>query len=503
MATKPRALIIDDDRTVLHLVQKSLEKLEIDVLSASSADEGLKLIADQRPDVVLLDILMPRMSGLEVFRKVHDLDRRLPVIFITAEAGSETAIEAMQMGAYDYVAKPLDLNRLNALVAKALETRRLMSVPVAVPVREQEKSSSATGDLFIGRSSGMLEVFKAIGRVSKQNVTVLIRGESGTGKELVARALYQFSDRANRPFMAVNCAALPDTLLESELFGHEKGAFTSADRRRIGKFEQCNGGTLFLDEVGDMSPLVQGKVLRLLQEQRFERVGGNETIETDVRIMAATNQPLENMVEQGDFRSDLFYRLNVVTITLPPLRERAGDIPLLLQYFLTRVRKELNKPEMEGISPEALEILQRHSWPGNIRELQSVVRQCVLRATGPVIVPDFLPQTVLEESEVPTAEPRLSIAPLVEVEFASGHREGTPPLNLKDFIEARLAAGTTNLYAEAVEMMERFLFTRVLQATGGNQTRTAETLGITRGKVRDRIASFNISLGKNVTIDGD
>ncbi|SFJ20253.1 sigma-54-dependent transcriptional regulator [Planctomicrobium piriforme] len=503
-----RALVIDDDRSVLHMVQRSLEKLQIEVLSASSADEGLKLVEERRPDVVLLDILMPRMSGLEVFSRIHHIDRRLPVIFITAEAGSESAIEAMQLGAYDYLAKPLDLAKLNNLVAKALETRRLMSVPVAVAVREEEKPSSATGDLFVGRSPVMLEVFKSIGRVSKQNVTVLIRGESGTGKELVARALYQFSDRSTRPFMAVNCAALPDTLLESELFGHEKGSFTGAERRRIGKFEQCNGGTLFLDEVGDMSPLTQGKVLRLMQEQRFERVGGNDTISTDVRMIAATNRHLEEMVEGGTFRGDLFYRLNVVTIQLPPLRERSEDVPLLLQYFLTRVRKELNKPEIEGISLEAMEALQAYPWPGNIRELQSVVRQCVLKATGPVIVPDFLPRTVFDSTAHDLAVAQRNMpAPIEHPPVVTVNKElpkdDSPSLNIQDYVEARLAGGTTNLYAEAVEVMERYLFTRVLQATGGNQTKTSEILGITRGKVRDRIAAFNITLGKKVTIDGE
>ncbi len=506
---KVRVLVIDDDRSVLHLVQKSLERLEIDVYSAASADEGLKLVAELRPDVVLLDILMPRMSGLEVFQQIHTIDRRLPVIFITSDAGSETAIEAMQLGAYDYLAKPLDLAKLNDLVARALETRRMMSVPVAVAVREEEKPSGTNGDLFIGRSPVMLEVFKSIGRVAKQNVTVLIRGESGSGKELVARALYQFSNRSNRPFMAVNCAALPDTLLESELFGHEKGSFTGADRRRIGKFEQCNGGTLFLDEVGDMSPLVQGKVLRVLQEQRFERVGGNDTIETDVRLIAATNRPLEKMVEAGTFRGDLFYRLNVVTINLPPLQDRLEDIPLLLQYFLTRVRKELNKPEIEGISQEAIEILQNYNWPGNIRELQSVVRQCVLKSTGPVIVPDFLPRSVSRFSPE-THGHTANFQPTSEDSFETATsrpstREGGtgPALNLQDYIESRLNEGTINLYAEAVEAMERYLFTRVLQATGGNQTKTSEILGITRGKVRDRIAAFNISLGKKITIDGE
>ena len=504
-----RVLVIDDDRAILHMIRHGLQQLNIEVVTAMSADEGLGLISDQI-DVVLLDIMLPRMSGLEVFQRIHAIDRRLPVIFITAGAGSETAIEAMQLGAYDYVAKPIDLPQLMALVQKALETRRLMRVPVAVAVNKDEEN---TGDLFIGRSPPMLEVFKAIGQVSKQNITVLIRGESGTGKELVARALYQFSDRASRPFMAVNCAALTDTLLESELFGHEKGSFTGADRRRIGKFEQCTGGTLFLDEVGDMSPLVQGKVLRLLQEQRFERVGGNETIETDVRLIAATNRPLEQMVDRGEFRSDLFYRLNVVTVSLPPLRQRAGDIPLLLEHFLTQVRKEFNKPELEGISPEALDLLLNYSWPGNIRELQSVVRQFVLKSSGPVIVPDFLPpairfgKTTSVQESMPTVES--SAATSVEAstparnDTVEGHGTDQQHSDLAGFIKGRLDCQSTNLYAEALEMMERYLFIRVLQATNGNQSKAAEILGITRGKVRDRIAAFKIMLDKTISIEDD
>ncbi len=505
----PTVLVIDDDAAVLHMIQRSLKHLDVEVITALSADEGLAALS-KGVDVVLLDIMLPRISGMEVFQRIREHDHRLPVIFITADAGSESAIEAMQRGAFDYVAKPLDLPKLNELVSKALDTRRLMNVPVAVPVRDDDESDPSS-DLFVGRSPQMLEVFKAIGQVSKQNITVLIRGESGTGKELVARALYQFSDRASRPFMAVNCAALPDTLLESELFGHEKGAFTSADRRRIGKFEQCSGGTLFLDEVGDMSPLTQGKVLRLLQEQRFERVGGNETIETDVRLIAATNQPLEQMVESGDFRSDLFYRLNVVTITLPPLRARAGDIPLLLQYFLSKSRKELNKPELEGISPEALELLLQYPWPGNIRELQSAVRQFVIKATTPVIVPDFLPPTILgaERRSSDSGVTELGAASAATAANAAGRMDvaaGDPAgashrADLRSFIDSRLAAQSKNLYAETLEMMERYLFTRVLQEMGGNQSKTAETLGITRGKVRDRIASFHISLDKTVSIE--
>ena len=480
-----KVLVVDDDRTVLHMVQKSLQDEGVTVLTARSAEEALSIVASQGPDVVLMDILLPGMTGLEVFQQLQALDRRLPVIFITSEAGSETTIEAMQLGAYDYVAKPLDLPQLKALVAKALETRRLMNVPVAIPISE---APFAVGDIFVGRGQQMLEVFKSIGRVSRQNVTVLIRGESGTGKELVARALYQHSARREQPFMAVNCAALSDTLLESELFGHEKGSFTGAERRRVGKFEQCSGGTLFLDEVGDMSPLVQSKVLRLLQEQRFERVGGNETIQTDVRLIAATNRDLESMVEQGVFRSDLLYRLNGVTINLPPLRKREDDVPLLLQHYLSRAARDLDKPEIEGISPEALEVLSRYSWPGNVRELQSVMRQTVLQTTGTVIVPEFLPPEV--RGAVPTST-------------MAAASDGLPVSDLRAYVESQLQTDTIDLYAKTVEMMERFLFTRVLQATDGNQSRAAEILGITRGKVRDRIAAFNIQLDKNVSIDGD
>jgi two-component system nitrogen regulation response regulator GlnG len=479
----PRVLVVDDDRTVLHLVQRSLEKLDLNVLTDTTADGALQTIAREKPDLVLLDVVLPRTTGLEIFHQIQQIDPRLPVIFMTAGAGSDTAIEAMRLGAFDYIAKPLDLPGLNQLVAKALETRRLMSVPVAVATGDDDATD---GEVFVGRSPQMLDVFKAIGRVAQQNVTVLVRGESGTGKELVARALYQHSDRAERPFMAVNCAALPDTLLESELFGHEKGSFTGADRRRIGKFEQCNGGTLFLDEVGDMSPLVQGKVLRVLQEQRFERVGGNETIQTSVRLIAATNRDLEQMVEKGKFRADLFYRLNGVTIALPPLRDRRDDVPLLLKHFLTRASRELNKPRIEGVSPEALAVLTAYDWPGNIRELQSVVRQSVLKATGPVIVPDFLPPEVHGDNRRPVA---------------TSANEAGAPAELRQFVERRLRDGSTDLYAETLEHMERCLIPLVLGATGGNQTKAAKILGVTRGKLRDRIAQFGITLEKTISVE--
>lgn len=479
----PTVLVIDDDRSVALLVRKVLDPFKIDVVPAFTAEEGLDRIKDASPDAVLLDIVLPHMSGLEVFEQIQQLDRRLPVIFVTAGADSETAIEAMQLGAYDYVTKPFDLARLADLVARALETRRLMNVPVAVSIPDV---TTNLADICVGSSPEMLEVFKSIGRVAQQNVAVLIRGESGTGKELAARALYQHSDRRHQPFMAVNCAALPDTLLESALFGHEKGAFTGAERRRIGKFEQCSGGTLFLDEVGDMSPLVQGKVLRLLQEQKFERVGGNETITTDVRVITATNRDLDRMVEEGSFRSDLLYRLNGVTITLPALRHRKEDILPLLQHFLAQAKLDLHKSDLEGISPEALTILENYRWPGNVRELQSVIRQAMLNTSGTVITPESLPAELLAHPKPPET---VSIA------------EGLPYSDLHSFIDHRLSRGTTDLYAEALEMMERYVFTRVLRETHGVQTKAAEILGITRGKIRDRITTFKIQLEKSVSIE--
>jgi len=491
----PRVLLVDDDRSVHLMVTHSLEKLASvpETKVCGDTESALSLIRSFHPDCVLLDVMLPGgRSGLEILRDIQQIDSRLPVIMMTGGGDSSTAIEAMQLGAYDYVNKPLDLPALNRLVERAIDTRRMASVPVAI-----ETSAIGVGrtDIFVGRSPQMVEVFKTIGRVSKQNIPVMIRGESGTGKELVARSLYQHSERVGQPFLAVNCAALPDTLLESELFGHEKGSFTGADRKRIGKFEQCNGGTIFLDEVGDMSPVVQGKVLRLLQDQTFERVGGNQTIQTDVRIISATNRPLEEMVAAGQFREDLLYRLNGVNIELPPLREREGDITLLVEHYLNRLTHELHRSNLEGISPEALRLLEQHDWPGNVRELQAVVRRALLNTTGPVVVPDFLPPEVTRHTRTLAGNSGSSDA-------QSGNGAGDRlQHDLQPFVQRRLTDESVNLYAEAVDFMERYVLTRVLQETGGNQTRAAEILGITRGKVRDRVHQFGINLDRNVEID--
>ncbi|MBO0701185.1 MAG: sigma-54-dependent Fis family transcriptional regulator, partial [Zavarzinella sp.] len=321
------------------------------------------------------------------------------------------------------------------------------------------------------------EVYKAIGRVAATDATVLILGESGTGKELVARAIYQHSKRAAKPFLAVNCAAIPETLLESELFGHERGAFTGADRQRVGKFEQCNGGTVFLDEVGDMAPLTQAKILRLLQEQSFERVGGSETVRTDVRVIAATNADLDKLVADGRFRQDLFFRLNVFPIRLPPLRDRGDDLPLLIDHFVRRFGAELKRP-VQAVSPEAVERLRRYPWPGNVRELQSVLKQAILHMKGAALAPEDLPAGVEVTAAAKTAT--------------------TGAFDWDALVRDRIAAGSHSLYAEALTLMEREVLVRVLRHTGGNQVQSALILGITRGSLRNKIRQLNISIERSV-----
>jgi DNA-binding NtrC family response regulator len=512
-------LVIDDDRSVRHIVSSGLEGHHgFHVVSAADGDAGLRLLESEQPGVALLDVFLPEHNGLELFRKIRAIDSKIPVIFITGDTSSETAIEAMRAGAFDYVSKPLNIEQLRNLTLSAAKARKMMDEPVALPVGEGDSG----GERFVGKTTSMIDVYKSIGRVAAQNVTVLIRGESGCGKELVARALVNHSDRRDKTFMAVNCAAIPDQLLESELFGHEKGAFTGAERRRIGRFEQCDGGTVFLDEVGDMSPVIQGKVLRLLQGQPFERVGGNELINADVRIIAATNRPLEQMVENDQFREDLLYRLNGFTIFLPPLRERREDIPALLEYFLRRAKSEMSRPELDGIAPDALELLIDYDWPGNVRQLQSVVRQSLLNTTGTVISADNLPDFVREQTPASSKLQRQAfgaIKPQVtdlasktaldeddspldsdDDQESSTIHLGSEDFSIMQYIEQRLSAGSNNLYAEALEQMERRLFARVLEATGGNQSKTAEILGITRGKVRDRIAAFDIQLDRTVSV---
>ncbi len=477
----PSLLIIDDDALVLQIFRRVFQNTDMTIVTAQSGAEGIELVKRHRPDTVILDIVLPDISGLAMFEQLHRLDPKMPVIFITAGGASDTAIEAMKLGAFDYLLKPLDFPKVRDLVSRAIEIRRLMHVPVSMASDSHE---NGVGDALIGRCPAMQEVYKAIGRVAPQNVTVLIHGESGTGKELVARAIYQHSPRAAGRFLAVNCAAIPEALLESELFGHEKGSFTGADAKRIGKFEQCSGGTLFLDEVGDMTPLVQSKVLRVLQEQRFERVGGNETISTDVRIIAATNRDLEAMTNKGEFRPDLYYRLNGFSIKLPPLRERTEDIVVLLEHFLHRFSRELGK-EVVDVSPEALEMLMHYRWPGNVREFQSVLKQAILQAIGPVLVPEFLPAVVRDGAMNGNGEP---------------HSQPGEVAALENFIDSRIQAHSTDLYAEMLAYVERIVLTRVLRHTGANQSTAAKLLGITRGSLRNKIRTLGIRIDQVVNV---
>jgi len=485
----PKILVIDDDRAVRHLIDNAFKDTDVEVASAATAAQGLELQRETQPNVVLLDILLPKTSGLELFEKLREADAKLPIIFITSLASSETAIKSMTLGAFDYLIKPLDLAQIRKLVGQALEIRRLMNIRVEMPganLQNASVPSAERADTLVGNSPPMQEVYKAIGRVAPQDVTVLIRGESGTGKELVARAVYQHSTRHHSQFLAVNCAAIPDALLESELFGHEKGAFTGADQRRIGKFEQCSGGTLFLDEIGDMSMLVQSKVLRILQSQEFERVGGNHSISTDVRVIAATNRPLEQMVERGTFRSDLYYRLSGFTIQLAPLRERREDLVPLLENYLAQFRCELRK-DVHDISSEALNMLTSYSWPGNVRELQNVLKQTLLRSAGPVIIPDFLPEHIR--------------SPEAAVETVS--HVGATTIDLERFVEERLDGGSTNLYAETSELMDRYLVMRVLRICHGNQSKAARILGITRGCLRNKVRTLGVSIDTLIQVAGE
>lgn len=481
----PTLLLIDDEPVIQHAFRKAFHPPEYETVTARTAAEGLELYAAReiKPDVVVLDVHLPDADGLQAFARIKQIDARVPVILITGHGTTDLAIEAMKRGAFDYLLKPLPYERLREVIGRACESGRLMTVPAvmaeAEPVPEQ-------ADVLVGRCDAMQAIYKAIGQVAGTDATVLITGESGTGKELVARAIYQHSKRAARPFLAIHCGAIPETLVESELFGHERGAFTGAERRRIGKFEQCSGGTLFLDEIGEMPLLAQVKLLRVLQEQRFERVGGNETVQTDVRVIAATNADLGERVAAGRFRRDLYFRLNVFTIGLPPLRDRNNDIEVLTDFYLARFSREFGRPPVV-VAPETRAVLRQYSWPGNVRELQSVLKQGVLRMTGVVLLPEFLSFTPLIQSAVR--------------DQGSGVRSQgeflTTGLDWDGFIADRLAAGSRNLYDECLERMERQLLTRVLERTGGNQLRAAELLGISRGSLRHKLRSLDIPVARD------
>src|SRR5262245_57671604 len=479
-------LIIDDEPELLReKVCQVFPAPEHRVESASTGADGIDRVADASPDVVLLDLRLPDQSGLEVLTRIRQIDARIPVLLVTSARSSDAAIEAMRQGAYDYLLKPLDLQTLDRVIREALKVARLMREPAVVA--QTPPDDDAVGDAFIGCCPAMQEVYKAIGRVADQSFPVLITGESGTGKELVARAVYQHSSRAKEPFLALNCAAIPEQLLESELFGHEKGAFTGAERRRVGKFEQCDGGTLFLDEIGDMPLATQAKVLRILQEQEFVRIGGEETIRTDVRLLAATHRDLKQWSDEGKFRADLYHRISVGTINLPSLRERGDDLALLVRHHLRRFSREMGR-EAVDVSLAAMDRLRSYAWPGNIRELQNVLRQGLLKTRGQVLLPEFLPQ--LEAN----AEAAVS---------GNGAAQGVPESGLESFIRRELSAGTSDLLEETHRWVDRILVPMVLEHTQGNRKQAAQILGIARQTLRAKLREMGATIQSSVDVSDD
>jgi len=469
-----KLLLVDDEPNVLYTLQLGLAGEGIEIITARTGKEAIRRAQEESPDAAILDVRLPDMTGLDVFDAIHARDPRLPTVIVTAHSTTETAIEAMKRGAFDYLTKPVELHRLQEVIGRALELRRMQSVPAVL----DSAAPDAEGDRMIGRCPAMQEVFKAIGRVTAQDVNVLITGESGTGKELAARAVFQHSRRAQKPFLAMNCAAIPEGLLESELFGHERGAFTGADRKRIGKFEQADHGTIFLDEVGDMAPATQAKMLRLLQEQKFERLGSGETIAVDLRIISATNRDLDAMVAEGSFRSDLLYRLNGFTIHLPALRERREDLPLLIEYILRETSRTLDK-SVRAVSPEAMKLLDRYDWPGNIRELQGVLRFAAVQTVGEVLTPDCLPRSL--QSSTPVEAPG-----------------GSTTLDAGALTQELLNRGETNIYSLVSQKTDRAILETVLRHTGGNQVTASQLLGISRTTLRAKLQALGMVIERQV-----
>jgi nitrogen regulation protein NR(I) len=482
-----KLLLIDDEADVQYSFRRIFDSPEIELSTAASGEEGLKLIPRVKPDLVIMDVRMGGINGLETLRRIRQIDTKLLVILMTAYGTTQTAIEAMKLGAYDYLLKPFDVPKLKEIVATALKTARDMRQVVSYqPLLETEDYEEG----IVGRSEPMQQVFKLIGQLAGSDATALITGESGTGKELVARAIYHHSERNGKPFLAINCAAIPEQLLESELFGHERGAFTSAAAQRVGRFEQCHQGTIFLDEIGDMTPATQTKILRVLQSGTFERVGGNQAIQVDVRVIAATNKPLEQAVAERQFREDLFYRLNVVRIQLPPLRERPEDIRLLVNYFLRKLARD-SKRAPKSISSGVIKALEKYHWPGNVRELENVIQRAVVVAKGDVILPgDLTPEIANPGSTAASASAPSSAA--------------TPLASKTKLTEFASVAGMMFRWArqdpklKVIPAVERELIIQALNETKGNQVHAARLLGITRATLRKRIDKFQIKRELNI-----
>jgi DNA-binding NtrC family response regulator len=458
---KKRILIVDDEPRVRTSLKMVLEPT-YEVLQAADAQEGLDLFRREGPHLVLLDVILPGMDGLAVLEKLHAEDRSIPVIMLTGTKAVKTAVDAMKLGAADYISKPFEIDELRIIIAKALENQDLERE--VRYLRAQVVHRYGFHNL-IGKSSAMQEIYLKIEQVADSRTTVMITGESGTGKELVARALHYNSARRDRPFVALNCAALPETLIESELFGHEKGSFTDATARRVGQFELAHTGTLFLDEIGDLSPTTQAKLLRVLQEREFTRIGGVQPIKVDVRIVAATNKSLDELVRRGTFREDLYYRINVISLYLPPLRERGEDVALLAKHFLSK-RNEEDKRPAQDFSKEALELIGRYPWPGNVRELQNVIEQAVLWSQGAAIMPDHLPNSLKSDTKSGTLR--------------------------EDILSGRVSL------EKAVMDFEKDIILDALRRTNYVQTHAATLLGISRRMLKYRMDTLGISRPETV-----
>ena len=462
-----KILIIEDDASTAASLQKVLRAEGCDVDTSSRGDTGLEQALQQNYNVVITDLRLPGVGGLDLVRQLHSAKPKQPIILMTAHGTTETAIEATKLGAWDYLIKPIEPDELLDLVSAAIASSRLMHEPVEMGDARPEQSA------IVGQSRAMQAIYKEVGRVAATPATVLIRGATGTGKELIARAIYQHSDRADKPFIAVNCAAIPDSLLESELFGHERGAFTGAQARRIGRFEQAHGGTIFLDEIGDLNASTQGKLLRVLQERSIQRLGGEANVPADVRVLSATHRDLEAAIKEGEFREDLFYRLSVVTITLPPLNKRAEDIPPLTKYFLQRYGKELGI-ESPAIQPAALTFMQSQPWPGNVRELENVVRQALLLSRPFAISQDHVQQAC------------------AKIRGPSGDNVHMHAPYIADLLARTQSGEVQNAYYRMIAEMEPELYRQAIKLAQGNQARAARWLGITRLKMREKLIQFGL-----------
>jgi len=473
--------VIDDDDQLRTSFHKLLTEEGYEVGEAASGEIGLAMIRTRMPDLVILDIRLPGMNGLKVYQAIRDIDSKLPVIIMTAYGTTETAIEATKLGAFDYILKPFDIPQMLKVITQALAAGRFMRFPVGMGASPHDIS----GEAIIGRSPAMQTVYKAIGRAAPTDATVLIRGDSGTGKELVARALYQHSSRSQAPFLVINCVAIPETLLESELFGFEKGAFTGATHRRVGKIEQAGGGTIFLDEIGDMPFSLQSKILRLLQEKSIERLGGRQTIPVNVRIIAATNRDLEKAVTQGRFREDLYYRLKVVSIQLPPLCDRADDIALLTRYFLSRHSHEIGV-ENPGITPEAIEMLKKWRFPGNVRELENIVKKTLIFNRMAPISPEDI-SLALDE------KPPESRSALIDDDAAIHQWVG------RMLTRSQLE----HPFEECMERVEGIVVKEALNLTAGNRSKAARILGISRPTLHAKIDKHRLEITTTVQKPSD